>query len=450
MTDELKNTPPQDLTAEASVLGAIILDPACIAEALDILRPEDFYRTAHEKIYGAMADLHAKQEPIDQITITDRLKASGALEKCGGSSYLSILLAGAPTSANVRQHARIVSDKKQLRDLSAAFHDGLGQVQSLQDPAKIISGVMEKLNAALRTDNSRIIGNSELARNGYGMIERRVDMGGALSGIPTGLHELDDMLDGLQPGELVLVGGRPAMGKTAFAETIRDNAARHFLAEGKGRAVGFVSIEMSERQLALRAISRASGVSVTRLRKGQIEDRHWERVARGAGVVSGLPIYHELSAYNDRQVERSIDTLVARNNCGVVIVDYLQLMRPEQEERTREQEVSKFSAMLKRKAKQYGIPVVALAQLNRSVEGRVDKRPILSDLRESGSLEQDADVLMFLYRDEVYKPCICEWNKDCACGQRGKAEVIVRKQRMGPIGTVECYFEKRTTTFREK
>jgi replicative DNA helicase len=446
----LKPLPPQNLEAEQMVLGAVLVENGALGEVKDILQPGDFYKTAHGAIYDAMIAMGGRGEAIDLITLVDALRrGSGTLDNIGGASYLASLVSFVPTAANIRHHARIVSAAKQLRDIDRASREAQASVQNGEAPGEIITRMVGKLNDIRRGEGSEIISQRDLILYGYGEVERRYECKGALSGIPTGFRDLDQLLDGLQDEDLIIVGGRPAMGKSAFAETVADNVAGYFKqqAEGDVSRVGYVSIEMGRRQLAVRALSRVSGVPNTRIRRGALADGDWDRLADGCGRAVELPIVYETAAMHDGAVERVIDTMKQRHNCRLVILDYLQLMGSEERIANREQEVSAHSRMLKRKAKQHKLPVIALAQLSRAVENRVDKRPGLADLRESGGLEQDADVVMFLYREEVYKKCECPWNMECLCGRRGKAEVLVRKQRMGPCGDILLRWDGKTTRY---
>lgn len=452
----LQKLPPQNIDAEQMVLGGVLIENDAIDKAKALLRTDDFYKTGHRKIWAAMLEMREKGENIDLITLADALR-TGGLELVGGASYLATLVSLVPTAANIRHHAGIVSSMSQLRSIIHDASDAITKAYTLQEPNKIITDLVGSVNDARRSEHSQIVTRKELLLYGIGEAEKLFEQKGRISGLTTGIKDLDLMLSGLQKSDLVVIAARPSMGKSALAEGVAESAAAAFLREfneaggtGKKKHVGFISIEMGKRQLALRAISRASGVSNTKIRRGDMSNRDWDLLAQGIGEGISLPIVYEVSALDERAVEASIDKLVQQYGCELILVDYIQLMRSDEERgRNREQEVSGQSRMLKGKAKQHDIPVVALSQLNRALENRVDKRPILADLRESGAIEQDADVVLFLYREEVYKPCACPDDMDCGCGRRGRAVALVRKQRMGPCGDVDLTWHGPTTSFRD-
>lgn len=450
----VRNAPPQDLEAEQMVLGAVLIEQDAIDVVKELLRPQDFYATKHEKIFTVMLGMREREVTIDLVTLPDAVRSGPGLEAVGGVTYLAFLVSQVPSAANIQHHARIVKRMKQLREISRICAEARDGVSLRNDPEGIITSLVAAANDVRTNESHGLVTQKELILFGYSETEKRYEQKGKLSGIPTGFRDLDEKLEGLQNGDLVIIAGRPSMGKSAFAECIADNAARHFMRRATEentplQKAGFISIEMSKRQLALRALSRTSGVSNTRIRRGDLGIDDWDRLSDGAGKAIQLPIMYETAAMDERSVERTIDIFVQKHGCSMVIVDYLQLMASASDGSysSREQEVASQCRMLKRKAKKLNIPVIALAQLNRSLENRVDKRPVLADLRESGSLEQDADVIMFMYREEVYKKCECPG--DCMCGRRGKAQVLMRKQRMGPCGDIELRWEGKTMTFRD-
>lgn len=436
----LAHLPPQEIEAEQHVLGACLLEPQHTLGAAYVLA-DDFYKTAHRKIFDAMRQVMASGQEVDVITVAAFLRGAAELEPMGGpATYLSYLINITPTAANFRSHERLVISAAQRRVLIRACREAEYRAYDEKDADRIVSDAITALAGARRHDGGAIITHREIILRGYEAIERRSALTSVVSGIPTGFRDLDIFLDGLQP-QYYLIAGRPSMGKTALAEGIARNAAR------SGHRVGFISIEMGEHQIALRALSRGSGVPLSRLLRGKLRDDDWDRFTAAAGAEVELQIDYAFSAFSERAVERAIDDMVQRLGCKLIIVDYLQLMAPDDRDGNREQEVARQSRMFKRKVKEHNVPHVILSQLNRALEARPDKRPMLADLRESGAIEQDADVIIFVYRDEVYH-CKCSRDGACACGKRGKAELLIRKGRMEGTGNVDLLWEAPTTSFR--
>lgn len=430
--------PPQSLEAEQAVLGAIILEGESITRAIEILSPDDFYREAHRKIYTAMLELFDKNEPIDFITLTEHLKDKGELEEVGGLSYLSNLATVVPTSANIRYHAKLVREKALLRSLIRACTEIVTKVYEEPEDAEEMLDYAEKLifDISERRTNTNFFQMKDVVKQTFKIIESMYEKKAVITGVPSGFRDLDELTSGFQPGDLIIIGGRPGMGKTAFSL----NIAQHVGVE-LGEPVAFFSLEMSKEQIAMRLLSSLAMVNASALRKGFISRRDWERLTDSAVRLSEAPIYiddsSQLSVLEIRAKARRLK--LEKGKLSLIIIDYLQLMKSRGSYDRREQEISEISRSLKAMAKELKVPVIALSQLNRSVEKTTDRRPTLANLRESGAIEQDADVIIFLYRDEIYN------KKNPA--NKGKAEVIVAKQRNGPTDTVYLTFLSEYTRF---
>lgn len=430
--------PPQNLQAEESVLGSIIFDHEAFPKAIELVGEEDFYKTAHRRIYRAMLDLFERNEAIDIITLTDGLRKNGDLDAVGGIQYLTQLANSVPTSANIRYHAKLVREKALLRHLiqtstdiiSRVYEDTTDAEEMVDHAEKMIFDIAEK-----RTGASFAV-LKEVIKDTFKMIEHLYDKKESITGVASGYKDLDEMTSGFQPGDLIIVGGRPGMGKTAFAL----NIGQHVAINNK-EPVAVFSLEMSKEQLAMRMLCSESEVDSSRVRKGFIGRQDWPRLTNAAGRLAEAPIYiDDSSAVSVLEVRAKARRLKMEHGLSMVIVDYLQLMRGRGNAERREQEISEISRGLKALAKELKVPVIALSQLNRGVESRTDKRPSVADLRESGAIEQDADVIIFLYRDEVY-------NK--ATPYKGRAEIIVAKQRNGPTGTVNLTFLSHCTKYAD-
>ncbi len=431
-----KRIPPQNIEAEQSVLGAILLDNEAAHEVIEILRPGDFYKEAHRKIFDAMLGLLDRNEPADLVTLTHEIKKGGNLEGVGGASYLSALVEAVPTAANVMHYARIVKDRATLRDvisaatqIAASGYEGGADVEEFLDEAeKVIFQVSDRRTKDSLTPLSHVI------KDAFTQIERNYERKELITGLPTGLRDVDKLTMGFQPSDLIIIAGRPSMGKTSLVMNIAENAAIH----SKVPAAIF-SLEMAREQLAQRLLCSWARIDSTRVRTGAIGEDEWMRLTQAAGELSEAPIYiddtPQMSVLEMRSKARR---LKASKGLGLVVVDYLQLMSGKGKVESREREISEISRSLKAMAKELHVPVVALSQLNRGVESRNDKRPQMADLRESGAIEQDADLIGFIYRDEVY-------NKDST--EKGIAELIIAKHRNGPIGTTKLRFFAEYTRF---
>jgi replicative DNA helicase len=437
--------PPQNIEAEQWVLGGVLLESEAIAKVLETLVPDDFYRESHRKICHCMIKLFEKNEPIDLITLTDVLKGKNQLDEVGGGAYLSSLADNITTAANIEYYARIIKEKSILRGLintateivARGYEDG-GDVADLLDQAE--KNIFQISESQIKPSFYEI---KNLLKESFKTIEKLYESKEIVTGVPSGFEELDKLTSGFQPSDLVIIAGRPSMGKTAFSL----NIAQHAAIEKKIPAALF-SLEMSKEQLVLRMLCSEAKVDAHKLRGGFLGEADWPKLTRAAGILSEAPIFiDDTPALAVLEMRAKARRLMAEHELGLVIVDYLQLMRgrglsgrgrPSSE--TREQEISEITRSLKALAKELNIPVVALSQLNRKVEERSDKRPQLADLRESGAIEQDADLITFIYRDEIY-------NRADDNPNRGIAEVIIGKQRNGPVGEIKLAFLDKYTTF---
>jgi replicative DNA helicase len=392
--------PPQNLEAETSVLGAVLLENEALNRVLEILKEDDFYREAHRRIFSAILHLYEHSEPVDLITLSEVLKTRGDLDAVGGVEYLNSLVNGVPTAANISYYAKIIKEKAILRKLINRATEIVSQSYSNSGDVDEFIDQAERTIFEISEDRVRpsFYPIKDLIKSSFKTIERLYEKRQLITGVPTGFQRLDELTSGLQPADLIIIAGRPSMGKTAFAL----NIAQHASVRATTPAAIF-SLEMSKEQLALRMLCSEAKVDAHRLRGGFLSEADWPKLTRAAGSLSEAPLFIDdtpgLSALEMRAKARR---LKIEHNLGLVIVDYLQLMRGRASADSREQEISDISRSLKALAKELSIPVIALSQLNRRVEERGDKRPQLSDLRESGAIEQDADVILFLYRDEVY------------------------------------------------
>lgn len=429
--------PPQNIEAEQSVLGAILLENDALPKALEIIEPDDFYKPSHRKIFLAMIELFEKNEAIDLITVSDLLRTKNELEEVGGVTYLSSLASAVPTAANIRYHSRIVKDKALLRNLATSATDILTKIyEGAFEPDEMVDYAERAIfDISERRTKTSFFTLKDVIKDSFHMIEHLYDKKEAITGIPSGFRDLDELTTGFQPGDLIIIGGRPSMGKTALSL----NIAQYVGVEMK-EPVAIFSLEMSKEQLALRMLCSEAMVDSNNVRKGFIRKEDWQKLTAAAGRLAEAPIFiDDSSSTTVLEMRAKARRLKMEHGLSLVIVDYLQLMRTRGNFERREQEISDISRSLKALAKELKVPVIALSQLNRGVEQRHDKRPTLADLRESGAIEQDADVIIFLYRDEVY-------NKDNP-STKGKAEVIIAKQRNGPTDTVTLTFLSKCTRF---
>ena len=431
----LEKLPPYNLEAEQAVLGAILLDHTAIYKALEIFDPEDFYRRSHQKIFDAMLALIDRAEAIDLLLLRDELDRRKALDETGGPAYLAALVDQVPTAANIEFHAKIVHEKAVARNLLNA---SIEIAARCYDDAEDVNDILEAAEQKIFTIAEGKIKQgftplSVIVKEGYAKIEELSERKSLVTGVPTGYADIDYMTAGLQPADLIIIAARPSMGKTALCL----NMAQHIGVKEK-IPIAFFSLEMSKEQLGIRLLCAESRLDSHSVRVGDIQPEDWERLAHAAEMLSQAPIYiDDTAALSILEMRAKAKRLKIEKGLGVVMVDYLQLMQPRTRHENRQQEITEISRSLKALAKELHVPVIALSQLSRAVEQRADKRPQLSDLRESGAIEQDADVVMFIYRPEVYG----------LEGAEGIAEIIIGKQRNGPIGTVQLAFIPQYTRF---
>jgi len=433
--------PPQHIEAEQSVLGGILIENYAINKVLEILKPDDFYRESHRKIYEALIVLSERDEPADSITLTNELKNSGHLDSVGGVAYVASLIDLVPTAANIEYYAKIVKEKAILRKLIQTSTEII--TQSYEDRGDVEGFLDEAERAIFDISENRVRPSfypiKDVVKGSFKILERLYEKKELVTGVPSGFKDLDRMTAGFQPSDLIIVAGRPSMGKTAFCLNVAQYAAIE-----KKTPVAIFSLEMSKEQLVIRMLCSEAHVEGTKLRSGFLSESDWPRLTIAAGNLSDAPIYIDdtaaLSVLELRAKARRLKT--ERGGLGMLIVDYLQLMKGRTRVESRQQEISEISRSLKALAKELNIPVIAVSQLSRKTEERTGNRPQLSDLRESGAIEQDADLILFIYRDEVY-------NRSEENPNRGKAEIIIGKQRNGPIGKIELAFLDKFTTFKE-
>lgn len=428
--------PPHNNEAEESVLGAILLDNQVINDALTILKNEDFYRIAHQKIFEAMESLDKDSKPIDLITLSDKLKMMGCLQEVGGIEFLGKLSTSVPSAANTSFYAKLVKEKSLRRKMinagtsviTQAFEDDSPIEEFLDSVEQRILGVSEK-----RTKDSfaRV---SDVVQESIKLVEKLFDQKDMITGVPSGFAKLDEKTAGLQPSDLVIIAARPSMGKTALALSI----AQHVGIYTKG-AVALFSLEMSKEQLVLRMLCSEARVANQKVRTGHLGERDFPRLVDAASKIAEAPIFiDDTPALAIAELRAKCRRLHRDIPLSLIVVDYLQLMRSPFYASSREQEIADISRSLKALAKELNVPVIALSQLNRQLESRNDKRPLMSDLRESGAIEQDADIIMFIYRDEVY-------NQESV--DKGVAEIIIGKHRSGPTGIIRLAFSGELTRF---
>ena len=429
---------PNSTEAEISVLGAMLQDSTAVLRAAEQLVPEDFYHPEHKEIFTVMADMNRRQTAIDLVTVQTELSNKGSLDGVGGIKYLMKIIRDVPTTANVQEYINIVREKSTLRKLIAAsqgiMKDCYGQNKELQE---VLSSAEKSIFDIVmnRQGGEELRPVGEALEVAYQKIEELAKLKGELAGVPTGFIDLDSMLTGLHPGELIIVGARPAMGKTSFAMNIAEHAALN-----KGKTTAIFTLEMPREQIAMRMLCSDARVDMQRVRKGTLHDDDWIRLAKTLGPLSASHIYiDDTAGLSPTQLRsRCRRLMMDTGKLDLVVIDYLGLMRSDGRAESRNMEVSEISRALKAIALELKIPIVACAQLSRANKDRIDKRPVLSDLRDSGSIEQDADVVMFLHREEYY-------NKDTE--DKNIGEVIVSKQRSGPLGTVKLAWLSEFTTF---
>jgi len=442
MANELpEKLPPQSIEAEQSLLGSLMLDRNAITKVADFLRPEDFYRGNHQEIYQACQELFEKGEPIDFLALSNRLKERGQLEEIGGNSYLTELVNSVPTASHVLSYARIVQRKRILREMIDASHEiGVLGYNETEDPDVLLDQAEKRIfSIAQRSLSQRFLPVKETLEEAFERIDKLSKRETGLRGLPTGFTDLDNILAGLQKSDLIILASRPTLGKSALALNIAAN-----IAINEKMPVGLFSLEMSKDQVVDRLISGLANVDLWRLRTGRLsgegEDNDFSRIQSAMGILSEAPIYiDDAASSNILQMRAMARRLQAEKGLGLVIVDYLQLMEPRNPNDPIVRQVTEISRSLKSLARELNIPVLALSQLSRAVEQRSPQRPRLADLRESGSLEQDSDVVLFIYREDRYRP---------DTPRKNIADIIIAKHRNGPVGSVELYFDDRRVSFR--
>ncbi len=429
--------PPHNLEAEQSVLGSLLIDRDAIIKIASYVKPDDFYHGANGTIYQAILDLYNRREPTDFITLSDELTRRERLDQVGGIAYLSALLNAVPTAVHVEYYGKIVERTATLRRLIDAgaeivtigYRDGVDTEDALDAAERAIFDVSQRRS----TKDFQSI--AEVLDRFFDQIDYMQQHRGDVVGVATGYTDLDQLTGGLQKSDLIIIAARPSVGKTAFALGMAYGAAVQH-----GKTVGIFSLEMSAEQLVQRLLSTETGVDSHRLRLGQIDDNEWDRISRAFGRLAEANIYiDDTAGAGVMELRSKARRLQAEHGVDLIVVDYLQLMSGRRSE-NRVQEISEISRSLKGLARELNVPVVALSQLSRAVESRADHRPMLSDLRESGSIEQDADIVMFIYRDEVYDP---------ETERKGIAEIIVAKHRNGPVGSINLRFFDRTARFAD-
>jgi len=437
----LDRIPPQNIEAEQAVLGAMLIEREAISKVAEFLRPEDCYREAHRLIFNAMLELFNKNDAVDMVTVIEFLRKGDKLEIAGGISYITSLANSVPTAANVLYHARIVEEKALLRQLINAATN----IASMgYEGSEEVSGILDTAEKTILSVSSRRLGGEftpikSIIFDAFNKIEQLYASKGSITGLATGFKDLDRLTSGLQPSDLILIAARPSMGKTAFVL----NIAQHIGIREK-KAVAFFSLEMSKEQLVQRMLCAESTIDSQRLRIGELEANDWTKLVSGADRLSAAPIFiDDTAGITVMEMRSKARRLKIEYDLQLIIIDYLQLMQGSSKGKgseNRQQEISEISRSLKGLAREIGVPVIALSQLSRSVESRQVKKPMLSDLRESGSLEQDADIVAFLYRDDYYNP---------DSEQKNITEVIIAKHRNGPVDTIQLFFHKQFTKFSD-
>ncbi|NGP45217.1 replicative DNA helicase [Bacillaceae bacterium SIJ1] len=429
--------PPQNTEAEQAVLGAVFLDPASLTTASEIVVPEDFYKTTHQRIFETMLVLAEKNEPVDLVTVTSELADHKILEEIGGVSYLTQLADAAPTAANIEYYARIVEEKSILRRLIRTATDIIEDGYTRDDEVESVLSDAEKHIMAVsnRKNTGQFQQIKDVLVETYDNIELLHTRQGDITGIPTGFSELDRMTAGFQRSDLVIVAARPSVGKTAFALNIAQNVGIH--AEEN---VAIFSLEMGAQQLVMRMLCAEGNIDAQRLRTGKLTPDDWQKLTMAMGSLSNAGIFiDDTPGIRVNDIRAKCRRLKMEHGLGMILIDYLQLIQGNARSgENRQQEVSEISRSLKALARELEVPVIALSQLSRGVESRQDKRPMMSDIRESGSIEQDADIVSFLYRDDYY---------DKESESENIIEIIIAKQRNGPVGTVELAFVKEYNKF---
>lgn len=427
---------PHSKEAEQSVLGSVLSSPQAVGEACEILGADDFFFTQNKEIYSCVLELFNGNTPVDIVTVSDKLNQHDKLDAVGGVPYLSSLVLSVPTTGNVEYYARIVKDKATLRRLIYATQGVMSMAYDEQDATERIIDRAEQLvlDISSNKDQSDIVHISEIMETAYDDMVQNSLTKGTVTGISTGFNYINNSTGGLHGGELIIIAGRPGMGKSSFAVNIAEHAAIN-----DNVTVAIFNLEMSKSMIVNRIICSQALVDSQNVRRGEFQPEDWQQICSVIDKLSGAPIYiDDSSSITVSEIRAKCRRLKQTKNLGLVVIDYLQLMQSSKKTDNRQQEISEISRSLKVLAKELDVPVIALSQLSRTSESRSDKRPMLSDLRESGAIEQDADLVMFLYRDDYY-------NKESA--EKNIAEVIIAKQRSGSTGTIKLGWQGRYTKF---
>jgi replicative DNA helicase len=436
-----ERTLPHNLDAEKSVLGAILIHNEAFNHAAELIDSNDFFRTAHARIFEKMVALSERGDAIDFITVKEELSRSGELDDVGGPAYIASLADGVPRSANVEYYARIVKEKATLRNLIYSANKILAEAYEAEQEPDVLLDEAERQIFAIAEDRIRagFTPLRDLVQTSFATIEKLQTHKGLVTGVPTGFIDLDEMTSGLQPSDLVLVAARPSMGKTSFVL----NIAQH-VGTATDMTVGFFSLEMSKEQLFMRLLTSEARIDAHRFRTGFLNEKDYGRLSHALGTLAEARVFiDDTASIGVLEMRAKARRLKAEHGLHMLIIDYIQLMQGRGRFESRQAEIASISRSLKGLAKELHVPIVALSQLSRASETRSDHRPQLSDLRESGALEQDADVVMFIYRGEQYRDADGNPNTE----EQGVAEIIIGKQRNGPIGTVKLAFIKEHTRF---
>ncbi len=429
---------PQSVEAEEAVLGALLVNPASLGKIVEFIKPESFYKPAHKQIYEAVTDLYRNNEPIDIVTVSEYLRSKEELESAGGRAYINELALNVVTTANIEYYAKIIQEKEIKRALINAGSEIVSMSYENDDTDSVLDNAQKLIfNIASQKDTSDLEHIEDLVALSYEEIETRYNNKDDLIGVTTGFYDLNTLTSGLQKSDLIILAARPSMGKTAFALNLAQNVAL----KGK-KAVAIFSLEMSKQQLVKRMLCSEAEVDTSRVKSGNLQPNDWQKLIEAMERLSEAKIYIDdkpgLTATDIKAKCRRL--MMHEKELGLVVIDYLQLMEGGGNPNDRNQQISQISRSLKGLARELDVPIIALSQLSRGVEQRNDKRPMLSDLRDSGAIEQDADIVMFIYRDEYY-------NKE-DINNKGKAEVIIAKHRNGPTDTVHLLFQANITKFK--
>ncbi|MDD5216707.1 MAG: replicative DNA helicase [Candidatus Omnitrophica bacterium] len=432
----LEKVPPQSREAEMSVLGAMLMEESALVRALEILHPSYFYEEGHQHIFESIQALFEKNQPVDMVTVTEELRSRKQLENVGGASRLTQLVSQLPTAAHLEHYARIVKEKFLLRNL---IHTSTQIVQESFEPSSDVNELVDRAEQMIfeigqKQIEGRFYALKEIIHSSMETIDKLYQRREHVTGLASGFHEFDIKTAGLQPSDLIIVAGRPSMGKSAFVSSVCEHIGIVLK-----KPIAFFSLEMSKEQLVQRMLCSHAKIDAQKVRTGYLSHQDWPKLTSAAGKLSESPIYiDDTPAQTVLEVRAKARRLKMQNDLSLVVVDYLQLMQGVGRAESRQQEISEISRSLKALARELRVPVIAVSQLSRAVESRTGNRPQLSDLRESGAIEQDADVVVFLFREEYYSPS--EEN-------RNKAEAIIAKQRNGPTGSIELVFLKEWTRF---